>query len=1304
MARDRIIESWVPKLLSSLYGINDCRVERNPGGRLSDTFKIFLPGQPNLFFKISRQEEPNTPFSTKVTEEGRNLGFPFPRTHPGRDGQLFQTVPDSINGEEVPDFLKKMTTTLVDLHPMPEPLSDTHTLGKFHAMGQYLGEYNKFNRFADTHPDIPSDPLSPAGILALIQKTYGITSNMLHEEINARAKTLADNLTSQDPITQGFKAGLHDGILPYLLLQLHTLTTIDAEIASPLPQGLINNEVKLNNLFFALDKITQKPTISLAFDLDMASKGPLVKDLGRTIALSCFDRDSGELQVDKMLALIQGRHEVNPLTAKEIEALGHYIELGICASFALRSSYFAELLQGQPAAYEVDRLNPAVHVRELNSFREWAATHNFHDIIAQFNLPQREESMPKPYLVTEKPEMPARPEVIKLSPGPIPSKQASPKDSQAYRVYCSKTFGISTEVTLAEELDGRVHRSELAMDVFRNMITLARDVCVAPNLAHTTHVFSTEGGHHAANICHANFFTTQKNVPVVTIANGAFSGEWTKSLVEEYGNKGFLDRVIPVTIPDGQTPTAQQIQKALQAAGINEGQPFNLQLTVLETSTGAQVPKEELAKILTLPGLNTVIMDTSSALMSTSIPGITTSEGIDPNVKVVAFATSQKGLQGPTDHTLVFMSDSLLPLLGKPTTVPMPKDIKIDPNELDAYILKRSTNPKTAAELHRSLWLMQQEKAQEQDPITIAHERSSFVESAVKERPQFEFFVKDQKSRSTYNTVLYFKGPPLDQLPADKRQLVLEQAHRILEKENLAYDIKPYGDRGDFRFTTTLIQSKEEADKILDAITYAVKMAIYIMERKVIDLVAEDQFLYSTPEEVDRAIISEQKKLAALGITFIDARPGKPGAYIEEEIAAQNARQPNAKIAKDIATRMRKKYYSDLPDGRYVIYKPQLTGSQITDEYNAMTAATVQPTSIIVAAKTVPPEARFDTFIRQGAGTNNMPKTQAQQDGHVVENCPGVNSKVTSNNTLNALAGHPHVINFATQCHSGEASALNLRPLYGPSPDIDIDRLNATVNGKVVTVLGAGDIGSETVKELLRSRAAQVRVYSRSLVGAFTQEQLGQLQAQYPKLFIYNSLEQAILGADVLVNHLALVPGETENLVQEHHLRSMAPNATIIDAARPGIIDPDALIKAHQAGHITRVVVDFDTPDKDPKNQAIGQLFSYATSKGVNPGFLYSPHAFADTCPTTREIMLDRALFQAQEAREGRVHNFAGLGDIPQGFVDLGKNKPEGISSLRDYLLRGLEKQGTTVATSAAADDNPLRATSQFRVNEHTVA
>ena len=69
------------------------------------------------------------------------------------------------------------------------------------------------------------------------------------------------------------------------------------------------------------------------------------------------------------------------------------------------------------------------------------------------------------------------------------------------------------------------------------------------------------------------------------------------------------------------------------------------------------------------------------------------------------------------------------------------------------------------------------------------------------------------------------------------------------------------------------------------------------------------------------------------------------------------------------------------------------------------------------------------------------------------------------------------------------------------------------------------------------------------------------------------SLEALLVQADFVSIHLPLTP-ETEGLIGEHELRLMKQGARLINTARGGIVDEEALAKAIEDGHLGGAALD----------------------------------------------------------------------------------------------------------------------------------
>jgi hypothetical protein len=380
-----LTNSRVRQLFSEKYQIKVKKIEPVAAGRLSFPFILHAEDGHKFFGKISKLGNgDNIPLSTFTTEAARFHGIPCPRTYAKSPGKRYTTMPKRIGNDSVPEELQGQTITLSEyVEPNILETIDTHAM---HAIGRYIGT---LGRLAPLLNHIPSgitgatdNPHSMKNCFALLCDTFRITPSLLESmDLDTYFKELADKLPANDPLAQGFAAGIRRGDVQAIMNQVSQNENALHAIEKDLPQGLLNNDVKPNNVFAKRDPKTNHVTITAALDFGPTGKGPLVQELGRTIALSCFDSKTGELRPDLMLATIQGRTEIRPLSELEIQALPHYIRQGICQSYALRSSYFSAALHGERDDAQIDRLNPSLHIQELKSVDSWFRSNNLSSAI-----------------------------------------------------------------------------------------------------------------------------------------------------------------------------------------------------------------------------------------------------------------------------------------------------------------------------------------------------------------------------------------------------------------------------------------------------------------------------------------------------------------------------------------------------------------------------------------------------------------------------------------------------------------------------------------------------------------------------------------------------------------------------------------------------------------------------------------------------------------------------------------------------------------------------------------------------------
>jgi len=144
------------------------------------------------------------------------------------------------------------------------------------------------------------------------------------------------------------------------------------------------------------------------------------------------------------------------------------------------------------------------------------------------------------------------------------------------------------------------------------------------------------------------------------------------------------------------------------------------------------------------------------------------------------------------------------------------------------------------------------------------------------------------------------------------------------------------------------------------------------------------------------------------------------------------------------------------------------------------------------------------------------------------------------------------------------------------------------ISGKTLGLVGYGAIARET--------AQRAKALGMNIVGFDPFLQQGDAQwGDTEKV----SLEDLLSRADVVSLHVPLTD-ETKNLIDETALKSMKPDAILINAARGGVVDEAALAAALRQGHLGGAALDvFET---EPVSAQAGAKFADI------PNLILTPH------------------------------------------------------------------------------------------------
>ena len=203
---------------------------------------------------------------------------------------------------------------------------------------------------------------------------------------------------------------------------------------------------------------------------------------------------------------------------------------------------------------------------------------------------------------------------------------------------------------------------------------------------------------------------------------------------------------------------------------------------------------------------------------------------------------------------------------------------------------------------------------------------------------------------------------------------------------------------------------------------------------------------------------------------------------------------------------------------------------------------------------------------RAGAGTNNIPIERASDSGIVVFNTPGANANAVKELVLCALLIASRDVIGGVEWVKSIADSSTL------AKDVEKGKKNFAgheIRGKVLGIIGLGAIGSQvaTAAAALGMKVIGYDPYLNS-----------QMEERLPaEAKTTAKLEKLIAKADYITVHVPLTP-ETTGIIDGDALSLAKPGVVILNFARGGLIDDEAIAKALKSGTVSRYITDFPSP------------------------------------------------------------------------------------------------------------------------------
>jgi D-3-phosphoglycerate dehydrogenase len=256
-----------------------------------------------------------------------------------------------------------------------------------------------------------------------------------------------------------------------------------------------------------------------------------------------------------------------------------------------------------------------------------------------------------------------------------------------------------------------------------------------------------------------------------------------------------------------------------------------------------------------------------------------------------------------------------------------------------------------------------------------------------------------------------------------------------------------------------------------------------------------------------------------------------------------------------------------------------------------------------LTAEVLQDQTRLKAIVRAGVGVDNIEVPAATRRGIVVMNTPGGNTVSTAEHTMALMLALSR--NVAPANDSLKAGRWDRGKFTGTQ-----------LEGKTLGIIGMGRVGLAVAK---RSQGFGMKVVGfdpflsaeRALdLGIESVARLGELWDRCDYITLHTPLS-----------------AETRNLVGAREIERMKPGVRLINCARGGLIDEQALAAALDAGKVAGAAVDVYDPEPPPADNPIVK----------HPKVLVTPHLGASTEEAQISVAVEAAHLLIDFFRSGQV-------------------------------------------------------------------
>ncbi len=294
-------------------------------------------------------------------------------------------------------------------------------------------------------------------------------------------------------------------------------------------------------------------------------------------------------------------------------------------------------------------------------------------------------------------------------------------------------------------------------------------------------------------------------------------------------------------------------------------------------------------------------------------------------------------------------------------------------------------------------------------------------------------------------------------------------------------------------------------------------------------------------------------------------------------------------------------------------------------------------------AKLLAEAARLKVIGRAGIGVDNVDVPAATAKGIVVMNTPFGNSITT--------AEHAIAMMFALARQIPQADASTQAGKWEKNRFMGVE-----LTAKTLGVVGCGNIGANVAERAIGLKL-KVVAYDPFL----SPERALALGVEKVEL------DQLLARADIITLHVPMTD-KTRNILSEENLARTKRGVRIVNCARGGLVDEQALRAALDSGHVAGAAFDVFVTEPATENVLFG-----------HPNVICTPHLGASTAEAQENVALQVAEQMSDYLLTGAIANAVNVPSISaeeaprlRPFVNLAEKLGSFLGQLTEAPIRGI--------------------------------